>query len=159
VDILIWTPEWPKLANCWSAGLFLVIDIRKRLAAAVLHDEARTEILNSPRRREAALSHLLTSLGCEANGPAAALAMPVPTRLVRNANVVVPATAKASAPTNRIILGICHLPHCGRERSGRISRGAVTEVTGNGAPARFSGATAPVAWRCWPRSAAPVAGQ
>src|SRR6516162_10510086 len=47
---------------------------------------------------------------CSANGPAAALAMPVPAWLVRNANVVVPVNAKASAPTSIIILGIRSSP-------------------------------------------------
>jgi hypothetical protein len=54
---------------------------------------------------------------------------PVP--VVRNATVVVPATAKARAPISKIILGICHLPHCGGELAWRISQGAVPEVTGN----------------------------
>jgi hypothetical protein len=34
--------------------LILEIDIRKLLAGAVLHDKGRTDVLDSPRRREAA---------------------------------------------------------------------------------------------------------
>jgi hypothetical protein len=37
------------------------------------------------------------------------------------------------ALTSRIILGICHLPHCG-EIAARIRWGAVPEVTGDQAP-------------------------
>jgi len=42
---------WP------DAGLFLEIDIRELLSCAVLHDEGCTNILDGPRRREAALHH------------------------------------------------------------------------------------------------------
>ena len=44
---------WP------DAGLFLEIDIRELLSCAVLHDEGCTNILDGPRRREAAFGDLV----------------------------------------------------------------------------------------------------
>jgi hypothetical protein len=89
---------------------------------------------------------------CSPNGSAAAGRDEVPAPVVRNATVVVPATAKASAPTSRIILDICRLPHCGGELVQRIGRSAVPEVTSKKRPqGALSAAINQEAWPRWPR--------
>ena len=47
-----------QLGRRASARLVLEIDIRERLPGAVFYDEGCTDVLDGPRRREAACSHL-----------------------------------------------------------------------------------------------------
>ena len=41
-----------------AAGLLLEIDIRQLLPAVIFHDKASIQLLDRPRRREAAVAHL-----------------------------------------------------------------------------------------------------